>query len=103
MSNIDKALLTELVKRRDFLRDKISDIEEKIGELRMSASPFKIGDVISARRRSTRQWEDAEVTDVQYRGFGTRDIYWYRVGWRRKDGTFGRQNERVFSDVRAKS
>lgn len=97
---VSVASIEELEVRRDFLLDEVRDIEKQLHDLRQAAAPFKVGDIVVARRRRTRSWEDAQITDVKVLSWD--DRYWYRVGWRRKDGTFGRQNERVFSDVKAK-
>jgi len=102
LTAIQKALLDKLEAERKTLGARLTEVETEIEDLRQEASPFKVGDVVTAYRRRTRQHEDAEISDVQYMGWGD-ERYWYRVNWRKSNGQFGRQNERVFSDLKAKS
>ena len=101
LTTIQKALLTKLEDERVALNRRLTEVETEIEDLRQDASPFKVGDVVTAYRRSTRQHEDAEISDVQYMGWGD-ERYWFRVNWRKANGEFGKQNERVFSDIEAK-
>jgi hypothetical protein len=103
---IEGALLAELRKRRKLLRAEINTISEQIDVLILKDSPFQVGDEILAWKRGRGVdrggMEDAVVMDVEPHEFGRKVSYWYRVGWRKKDGEFGRQNERVFDNVKAK-
>jgi hypothetical protein len=103
---IEDALLTELKKRRTLLNAELNTISDQIEELLQKSAPFKVGDEILAWKRGRGVdrggLEDAVVMDVQVNDWGRKPTYWYRVGWRKKDGEFGRQNERVFDNVKAK-
>jgi hypothetical protein len=82
-----------LEQRVEDLLEQLTVARKELNDAQIAAAPFKVGDEVIAKGRS------AIIRQVEPQSWGT----WYRVSFRKKDGTWGTAVQRVFSGVKAAS
>lgn len=88
--------IVDLEAKAKSLREQLHAVEAELANARRDAAEFSVGDEVEASRNG-RDWEPAVIRVVEPQSFGD----WYKVSYRKKDGTWSRAVRYAFSNVRA--
>jgi hypothetical protein len=80
--------IEDLTQKRDILRDKLKDAEEKLRKAKIEACPVKVGDVVISK-----VYGEARVMEVEPKEWGL----WLRGVPRNKDGEWSRRVLHLYS------